>query len=194
MADIEKDSILEFVNDVLNEKFQDGDIDSEIKTVLTKLSNKDLLVASVTPTINANDLSLAYPAGFRAMVSFTLTDQSGVSYDPLIKISHDDYRSFKSNDSGTGRPERYSDFNNTFFLWRPSNAEYDVLMEYYKNHPLDPDNIEFGEMFEEAINAGVTYYKARNKNKQSYGFWKGEWLEAVKEIVQSFPRNPRIVP
>ncbi len=194
MADIEKANILTFVNDALNENFQAGEIDREIKTVLTKMSNRDLLVASVTPTISANDTVLAYPAGFRAMIAFTLIDQSGVSYGPLTKISHDDYRSLKSNDSATGRPDEYSDFNSKFFLWRPSNAEYNTIIEYYKNHPLDPDNIEYGEMFEDAMMSGVTYYKARNKNKQSYGFWQGEWLTALNDIIQSFPRNPRIVP
>lgn len=189
-----KADILTFVNDALNENFQDGEIDSEIKTVLRKMSNKDLLVGSDTETINANDTTMVIPTGHRATFAITLTDTAGVAYEPLVKILHNEYRSLKQENSATGRPENYSEFNGTWFLWRPSNAEYEVLKEYYKDHPADPDNIEFGDEFEEILLSGTTFYKARNKNKQTYAFWKGEFEEALREAVQSFKRDAYIVP
>lgn len=190
-----KADILIFVNDALQENFTADQLDGEIKTVLQKLSDQDLLIGSDETNYPANTVTIAQPAGFRSEITLTPTNAGGVECDPLFALpgGYQEYRTLKSNDAATGIPIAYTLLNKVFYIWRPLAGAYDILIDYYKNHPLDPDNIEFGDEFTDAINAGVTYYKARNKAKRTYmADWKTEWFESLNNRIQSFPRQPNI--
>lgn len=192
---IDKDDILIFVNNALQKSFAVTDIEPEIKTVLQKLSDNDLLIGSDDTNYPANTVTIDQPTGFRSEIALTPTNSGGVECDPLFALpgGYQEYRTLKSNDANRGIPTAYTLFNKVFYIWRPLNTAYDILIDYYKNHPLDPDNIEFGDEFTDCINSGVTYYKARNQALRTYmGDWKIEWFEALSNRIASFPRQPHI--
>lgn len=190
-----KADILIFVNAALNKAFTAAQIEPEIKTVLQKLSDNDLLIGSNDTEYPANTVKINQPTGFRSEIALTPTNAGGVECDPLIALpgGYREYRTLKSNDAATGVPVAYTLLNKVFYIWRPLSGVYDILIDYYKNHALDADNIEFGDEFTDAINSGVTYYKARNQALRTYmGDWKIEWFEALSNRIASFPRQPNI--
>ncbi len=194
-----KAAILIFVNAALNTEFTAAQIEPELRTVLQKLSDNDLLIGSDDTNYPANTVTITQPTGFRSEIALTPTNAAGVENDPLLALpgGYQEYRTLKSNDANTGIPEFYTLLNKVFYIWRPLNAIYNILIDFYKNHALDVDDgdfaIEFGDEFTDAINSGVTYYKARNQALRTYmGDWKIEWFEALANRIASFPRQPHI--
>lgn len=166
MAVITKADIIEDVNENLgnlNLAEDSTELDRAITKTLKDMSKNKLLVGTDdTQTLNNTSTTLAYPTGFREAISITLIDGSGNTKRPLRKLpgGHREYHELRENDSSTGLPEWYSDLNELFHLWRPPNASFTTLIEFYKNHANDPDNIEFDEKFEGVMFAGVTFWKA----------------------------------
>ena len=91
-------------------------------------------------------------------------------------------------------PEGYSEYDDKFYLWRPTNQAATVLIEYYKNHPQDVDNIEFADNFKNAIYAGVTYYLALKHKKTSYvQLWLPIYENAKEKRTDAIVHIPRFV-
>lgn len=195
---IVKADILTFVNAKLQENFAAEDIEFEIQQCLDDLSEEDLLVGTNDEqTLSSGDTTLDEPTGFRALVAITLTvTSSGSEQFPLIalKQGHQQYRALRHNDDSTGIPRWFSNFNGQFFLWRPPNQAFTSLIEYYKNHPQNINDIEFDDNFKNAIYAGATYYVALTHKKISYiAIWSPVYENAKAKRINSIVHQPRFV-
>jgi hypothetical protein len=194
---ITKANILTFVNTALQENFSGTQLDTEIQQVLDDLSDEDLLVGSDdTQTLSSGDLTLNTPTGFRALIAITLTiTSSGSEQYPLQKLKggHQEYRKLRHNDSSSGIPRWFSEFNDLFYLWRPPNQNFSTLIEYYKDHPQDVNTIEFDEgKYKNVIYNGVTYFVAMNRGKITYlNIWKPAYYEEKAKIILEHPPLPR---
>ncbi len=195
---ITKADILTRVNSRLQTSFTGADIETEIQEILDDLSEEDLLVGTDdTQTLTSGDKTLDEPAGFRALVNIVLTiTSSGSEQFPLIglKGGHKEYRELRHNDNSTGIPRWFSNFNGKFYLWRPANQAFTSLIEYYKDHPQDVDNIEVGDNFRNTINAGVTWKKALDQGRTRMIMqWGAIYADAKKKRIDSIPHIPRFV-
>jgi hypothetical protein len=195
---IAKADILTEVNDNLQEEFAAGDIETSIQKCLDDISEEDLLVDSdSSQSLSIGDKTLDLPTGFRAMIAISLTlTGSGSEQYPLIALKggHRQYRELRHNDDSTGIPRYYSEYDDKFYLWRPTNQAATVLIEYYKNHPQDVDNIEFADNFKNAIYAGVTYYLALKHKKTSYvQLWLPIYENAKEKRTDAIVHIPRFV-
>lgn len=197
--------ILTRVNSRLQTAFTTDQLRPLLQEVLDEMSEADLLVSSdATQSLVANDKTLDFPTGYRASISIVLTDSdTNVVGDPLVKLKggHEQYRQLASDDVSNGIPSHYSRFNEKFHLWRTSNANYDALIEFYKNHDIlngDEDDgndvIEFGDIFTTTINAGATYKMAAEKGRtRMINQWFPLYQKALNERSGAFYRQPRIV-
>ena len=177
MAIIVKEDIIEDVNENLRLLLATDSTELDraiIKTLKDMSKNKLLVGTDGTQTLTNTSTTLAYPTGFREAINITLIDGSGNAKRPLRKLTggHREYRELRENDSNTGFTEWYSEFNKLFYLWRPPNQSFTTLIEYYKNHANDPDNIEFDEKFEDVMFAGTTFWKAMALTRtKAIGIW-----------------------
>lgn len=179
-------------------QFSGNDIDVQIQKVLDDLSEEDLLVGTDdSQTLVSGNKTLAYPTGFRAMVSITLTiTSSGSEQFPLIKLQggHEEYRALRHNDDSVGIPRWYSDFNSLFHLWRPANQAFTSLIEFYKDHAQNVNTIEFADNFKNVIYAGATFYLATKLGRtRMINQWGALYLDAKQKRIAAMPRNPHIV-
>ena len=196
---IVKADILTFVNESLQESFSGTDLDFEIQQCLDDMSKEDMLVdTDDSQDLENGDTTLDEPTGFRALVTITLTiTSSGSEQFPLValKQGHQEYRKLRHNDNTVGIPRWFSNFDKQFFLWRPPNQDFTSLIEFYKDHPQDIDNIEFDETkFKNTVYAGSTYYAALRRKKVSYiGIWRPIYEDAKAKDANSIPHIPRFV-
>ena len=163
MAVITKANIIADVNRNLQIAESGTDLDFAINKVLTDMSKRGLLVdKDATQTLVDGSKTLSYPTGFRHAIAITLTDADSNELRPLKKLpgGHSEYRRLRHEDDATGTVGWYSEFNELIYLWRPAGQAYTTLIEYRKNHPKDPDNIEFSTDFENLMFAGATFWKA----------------------------------
>jgi len=193
---ITKANILTRVNERLQTSFTD--IDTQIQEVLDDLSEEDLLIGTdADQTLESGDTTLDEPDGYRAMIAITLTITSSTSEQfPLIKLprGHKHYRELRHNDDSTGIPRWFSHFNGKFYLWRPANQDFTALIEYYKNHPQDVDNIEFDDNYKNVIYAGATFKCALEKGRtRMIQLWGPVYQNAKQKRIDSMVHQPRIV-
>lgn len=193
---IAKADILTEVNDNLQTGL--ADIDKFIQKALDDLSEEDLLVDTDTSqTLVAGGLTLNEPTGFRALVNIVLIiTSSGSEQHPLIALKggHKSYRELRHNDDSTGIPRWFSNFDEQFFLWRPANQAFTTLIEYYKDHPQNVNDIEFGDNFRNAIYAGATFYTSMKFARASaISIWKPMYDDAKRKRVDSIVHVPRFV-
>ncbi len=165
MGVILKKNVIEDVNENLKLGLASDSTELDraiIKTLKDMSKNKLLVGTDAAQTLTSSSTTLAYPTGFREVISITLIDGSGNTKRPLRKLpgGHREYRELRENDANTGLTEWYSDFNKLFHLWRPPNATFTTLIEFYKNHAKDADNIEFTDELEDVMFAGTTFWKA----------------------------------
>lgn len=193
MAVIVKADIIADVNENLQTAFSSTDLDRAIIKTLTDMSNRSLLVGTdEDQSLAAGDGTLDFPTGYRFAIAITLTDASSAVQAPLIPLpgGHNEYRQLTQNDSSTGKPEWFSEFNKQFHLWRATNQAYTVLIEYYKNHAKDAGNIEFETEFENLMFAGATYWKAvAAKRVSSIQIWAPIYANALR--FASLNRKPQ---
>lgn len=193
---ITKANILTQVNARLQTAFTD--IDSQVQEILDDLSEEDLLIGTdATQTLVSGNTTLNEPTGFRALVNIVLTiTSSGSEQFPLIKLKggHKQYRELRHNDDSIGIPRFFSNFNALFYLWRPANQAFTSLIEYYKEHPQDVDNIEFGDNFKNAIYAGATFKVALEAGRtRMIQLWGTVYQDAKQKRIDSMVYVPRIV-
>ena len=176
MGVIVKSDIIADVNDNLKLAFSGTELDRAIIKTLTDMSNRALLVgADSGQTLTSSSLTLDYPTGFRTgSAIITLTNSASQEQRPLIKLpgGHREYRELRRNDTATGNPESYSEFNKKFYLMRPPSEAFTVLIEYRKNHAKDADNIEFTTEFENLMFAGASFWYAMKLGRaKSLAIW-----------------------
>lgn len=199
MAVIVKADIIARVNKRLLTNFAtDGtDLDDEINSVLVDMNKRGLLVdTDSSQTLSDGDLTLNYPTGFRHAIAITLTDANGTPLRPLRKLpgGHAEYRKLRHNDLATGFTEWYSEFNNLIWLWRPASQAYTTLVEFRKNHPKDPDNIEFDTDFENLMSAGATFWHAANIGRTSgIAIWTPIYQNELRWAMLNRKTQPSIV-
>jgi hypothetical protein len=195
---ITKADILTRVNRRLQLQLTAGEIDTEIQETLDDLSEHDLLLdEDSSQTLVSGGETLDHPTGFRAMVALTLTITASSSEQftlQKLKGGHRAYRDLRHNDDSLGIPRWYSDYNGKFYLWRNPNQAFTSLIEYYKDHPQDVENIEFGDMFRNTIYAGVTYRVALEYGRQRMiDTWRPIYLNALQKRIGAREEQPRIV-
>ncbi len=179
MGIITKADIIEDVNEnlQLGLAIDSTELDRAIIKTLQDMSKNKLLVGTDnTQTLTSSSTTLAYPTGFQEVINITLIDGSDNTKRPLRELpgGHKEYRDLRENDAHTGFTEWYSEFNKLFYLWRPPNQSFTTLIEFYKNHAKDPDNIEFTDELEGVMFAGVTFWKATALNRtKSIALWGG---------------------
>lgn len=176
--------------------FSGEQLHKAIQLCLNDLSNENLLTSTdESQSLTSGDLSIAYPTGYKGLVSIILIDSSNVEGKPLIKLpeGHKQYRKLRKNDASTGTTSWYSEFDDKFWLWRPANDSYTPKIEYYRRHPQTPTAILFGEDFRNAIYFGTTYYKAKlRKMTEHAAFWLPDYLAEKNERRAAMPEQPHI--
>ena len=191
-----KTAIIAVVNEALNEGYSGTDLDTAIKLCLNDLTNENVLVGSDDDqTLSDEDEYLDYPTDFKGSPLIVLINSSGVRQAPLKKLSrgHREYLELRDNDSATGEPEWFAEFDNKFWLWRPSNGAYTTEVDYWRKHPQTPGDILFGEEFRNAIYFGTTYFKALLRKKTQYiGIWLPAYLAEKLERVAAAPDQPHV--
>ena len=198
---ITKADILTEVNDNLQTSLTD--IDKFIQKTLDDLSEEDLLVSTdSTQTLVSGGTTLSEPTGFRALIPggiiLTITSSSS-RQAPLEKLprGQKQYNQLRHNDSTTGIPRWFSNFNKLFFLWQPANQAFTSLIEFYKNHPTlsgETGSIEFDDNFKNAIYAGATFYASlKYARTKAISIWKPMYDDAKNKRIDSMPRQPRFV-
>lgn len=151
----------------------------------------------IGPIISNGDLTLDEPVGFRSMIAISLNiNASNSKQEPLIKLpqGHRQYQELRHNDDATGIPRYFSHFNGKFYFWRPPGQDFTALVEYYKNHPQDVDNIEFGDIFRNTIYAGATFKVALEKGRdRMIQLWGTVYQDAKQKRIDSTVFQPHIV-
>lgn len=191
-----KADILTRVNSRL--QLAETNIDAQIQEILDDLSEEDLLEdTDVTQTLVTDSPTLNEPTGFRALIDIVLTiTSSGSEQFPLIPLKRGivQYDQLRHNDNSVGIPRHFANSNGKFFLWRPANQAFSSLIRYYKDHPQDVSNIEFGDNFRNAINAGVTMKVAMDKsNTRMINQWAAIYGDAKQKRIDSIAHIPRFV-
>lgn len=195
---IAKANILTRVNQRLQTNFSGTELDTQIQEILDELSEEDLLVGSdATQTLSSGDTTLNEPSLFRALIAISLTiTSSGSEQYPLVKLKggHKQYRELRHNDDSMGIPRFFSHFNGKFYLWRPPSQGFSSLIEFYKDHAQDVGTIEFGDIFTNVINAGVTWKAALEAGRsRMIGIWGPVYANAKQKRINSTAHQPRIV-
>ena len=148
-------------------------------------------------TLTSGSLTLDEPTGFRALKDIVLTvTATGSEQFPLMSLKRGivEYDQLRHNDNTVGIPRWYANDNGQFFLWRPANQAFSSLIRYYKDHPQDVSNIEFGDIFKNAINAGATMYVAMDKsNTRMINQWAAIYGDAKQKRINSIVHIPRFV-
>ena len=199
LGDIEA-GILAFVNKALRKNYTEGDLDVAILTCLKDLSNHGLLVGTDTSqTLVSGDETLNYPTNFKRLISLILIDGNGNEKSPLTKLrgGHEQYRKLRLNDAAVGTTQRYSEFDEQFFLWRPANQAYTTKIEYFRYHPktaADINNILFLEEFENAIFFGTAFWESfLIKNAEGQARWGPAYTNEKQLRRISMKTDPAIV-
>ncbi len=195
---IVKADILTEVNENLLGGFSAGDITTRIQAILDDLSEEDLLEdTDGTQTLVTDGTTLNEPTDFRALIDIVLTvTATGSEQFPLIALRGGikEYDQLRHNDNSVGIPRWFANSNGKFFLWRPANQAFTSLIRYYKNHPQDVDNIEFGDNFKNAIYAGVTMKMAmKMSNTRMISQWAAIYVDAKQKRIDSIVHIPRFV-
>jgi hypothetical protein len=197
MAFINKDDIIEDVNENLGLNASDTDLDRQINKVLSDLSKKGLLIdTDDTQTLDDGDTTLNWPTGYRSTFNITLTDAGGTEREPLIKLPGGikEYRQKIAHGSTAGIPRWFAEFEGKFYLWGTAGEAYTTLIEFRKNHPKDPNNIEFDTDFENVMFAGVTYWKAAALTRSNaVAIWKPIYDQEMKKVVLDRRNQPSLM-
>ena len=193
---IEKATILVQVNKRL--QLAETDIDVPIQEILDDLSEEDLLEdTDGDQTLVNGSTTLDEPTGFRALIDIVLTvTATGSEQFPLIALKGGikEYDQLRHNDNTVGIPRWFANSNGQFFLWRPANQAFSSLIRYYKDHPQDVDNIEFGDNYKNAIYAGVAMKVAMEKsNTRMINQWAAIYGDAKQKRINSTVHIPRFV-
>ncbi len=200
MAVIAKADILTDVGENLiadSSGFTGTDLDRAINKTLTDMSNRGLLVGTdSTQTLADGDKTLNYPTGFRSAITITLTDLSSNEHFPLVKLpgGHQEYRESIAFGGAIGRPEWFSEFDELIYLYGKADKAYTVLIEFRKNHPKTPNNIEFTDEFENVMFAGVTYWKAvALSRKNAISLWSPVYGNEMRKAVLNRNQQPSVL-
>lgn len=200
MEVIDKADILADVGENLNAditSFTGTSLDRQIIKTLTDMSNKGLLVGTDdTQTLADGDTTLDYPTGFRSAINITLTDTSDNTNYPLIKLpgGHKEYRERIAFGGGLVNPEWFSEFDGKFYLLGQASKSYTTLIEFRKNHPKTPDNIEFTTDFENLMFAGVTFWKAVARGATAkIAVWSPVYANEMRKAILNRKQQPSMM-
>ena len=195
MAVIVKADILTDVNS--NLRLAETDIDAIINKTLSDMSKRGLLIGTdSTQTLIDGSETLNWPTGYRSTFNITLTDASGDAKKPLLKLpgGQKEYRRRIANGSTGGTPKWFSEFEGKFYLFGRAGQAYTTLIEFRKNHPKDPDNIEFDTDFENLMFAGVTFWKAAQLNRiAGVNMWGPIYQNEMRKAVLERRNQPSMM-
>ena len=188
-----KADILTFVNEALEEDLSGTELDLAIELTLTDMSDYNLLVAQAGPeSIAIGDQSITTPTGFREalVVQLTHTDTSKLK-EPLNKLPGGlkEYRELMAESSSNAEPRWWTESDGTFFLYPPANAAYTGLIDFYKDHPEDADNIEYGDEFSNCVRYGTAFHYAMLKTRERYMNIWGPKYDAEKSLRRAVIDN-----
>jgi len=179
-ADIEA-----FINVCMEDGISAASLTEAVKLCLRDISNIGLLVGSeTTQTLESGDLTLDVPDEYKDVLNIQLTDDGDVLQDPLIALSggQEEYRLLMSESNSTNTPEYYSEYDGAFYLYPPPDDDYTTNIEYQKYDDQNPDSIEFGDEFSNALKFGSLYFYAMMKSRERYVALWGPKYEYEKEI------------
>ncbi len=197
---ITRQSILDF----LNKAYQTREViagtmfDVAIQMALDDLSSK---IEILRDTYAASLVSGAYTVNFPSdmmpggLISMRLEDASGNVYSPLVPFKDGlrGYRRLLHQSSSVSRPEAYIEGeDNKWYIWRPANATYTVLVEYYKVHAQDVTTIAFPGACALAVKTGAAYFEGVLRNNDKYkANWGSEYGRHFKDVQGMYPGEPR---
>ena len=195
MAVIVKADILTDVNS--NLRLAETDIDAIINKTLSDMSKRGLLIGTdTTQTLIDGSETLNWPTGYRSTFNITLTDSSGTEREPLIKLPGGikEYRQKIAHGSGGSLPRWFAEFEGKFYLFGPAGQAYTTLIEFRKNHPKDPDNIEFDTDFENLMFAGASFWKAAQLNRiTAVNIWGPIYQNEMRKSVLERRNQPSMM-
>ena len=143
---------------VLNNRLRraETDIDEEIRSALSDLSSKDdFLIKEATRDTEEDVRYYSVPANFKDRLVIKVNDSP-----PLTKKTWGEYQKAIAHATGTGEPEIFALHNDFFWLHPcPGSTTYTMTLYYSIFHPDDLDDIEFPEIFREAVyEATICFY------------------------------------
>ncbi len=190
-------AMIAFVNEALGEEFDSDGLQTALKLTLNELSRFKVLVNTDTSqTLIAGDVSLDEPTGYKSMIALTLNDGTqDLAPLQVVPGGFEQYRDWKEREINVAsEPEWYSPHDDKFFIYPDADKGYTPKIEFYRKHPADDGtDILFPDDVENALMAGVTYYKALLKKKTEYiAIWLPVWLDAKEFFRMSHPPQPAI--
>ena len=168
---ITKEDIEDFINVCMEDGISATSLAEAIKLCLADISNIGLLVGlDASQTLDDEDLTLSVPDRYKDVLDIQLTDDGGSLEEPLIALSggHEEYRRLMAESTTKNTPIYYSEYNGAFYLYPPPKEDYTVNIEYQKYDSQDPDDIEFGDEFSNALKFGSLYFYAMMKSRERY--------------------------
>jgi hypothetical protein len=190
---ITKTDIESFINDCMEDDIASTSLAEAIKLCLRDLSNIGLLQATDS-SIDLDDTTIYFniPTDCKNIETINLTDSSGNKKEPLVAFpgGHSEYLECMADSTSTSTPEYYSESQGKVYLYPPSDDDYDVVVEYQKYDNQDPDNIEFGGEFSNALKFGSLYFYAMMKGRERYVSLWGQKYEVEKEFRRLNLKKP----
>ena len=197
MVMIVKADIVADVNDNLLLNGGADSLDRFINKTLSDMSKKGLLIGTDdTQTLVDGSTTLKWPTVYRSKFNITLTDSSGTEREPLIKLpgGHKEYRQKIAHGSTGGIPRWFSEFEGKFYLWGKSGEAFTTLIEFRKNHPKDPNSIEFDTDFENLMFAGVSFWKAAQLSRTAaINIWGPVYQNEMRKAVLDRRNQPSMM-
>jgi hypothetical protein len=173
--------------------------DQALQMVLDDLSSKIEIIRAIddTQSLAVEEYALAYPTGLMpgGLISITLTDAAGLSYEPLEPFSRGlrDYRALLQNNGSVGQPDSYIEAeDDQWYVWRPANQTFTVLIEYYRTHPQDLETILLPDSCMMAVKVGTAYFEAvLRRNSEYQATWGPHYAREFQAVQGMYPGQPR---
>ncbi len=197
---ITRQSILDFLNKAYHENvlLAGTTFDVAIQMALDDITSKiEVLRDTYAAALVSGDYTINHPSDLMpgGLISITLTDAGGYAYDPLTPFPRGlrDYRQAIRQNNTVGRPIAYVEGEDAkWYLWRPADGAYDVLVEYYKLHAQDVTTIALPGVCALALKTGAAYFEATlRRNPQYQATWTPQYSRAFKDLRAMYPGEPR---
>lgn len=189
-----KADVLTFVNSVLARS--ETDIDAQIISVINDLRFLNLLEAQdLTKTLSDGSTYFDEPTGFKSPISIVLNDGS-TNLAPLLPMpgGYKGYRDAMEEvvvgDEST--PEYYARFAGKIYVYPTADQDYTSIIDFYKKHALDADNIEYNDDFTSCFKFGAAYYVAMKRGLSRYiAIWQPAYASQIQTLILVNPGHPR---
>lgn len=186
-----KAQLLTSVKDAL-ERQDEGNIDSQIRRVLQKVSARGDFLADIKDTdlIDPDIISIDVPDYFKKIKNITLENTvTGYMSPALVQIPFQDYVNAAVR-TGLSLPTMFAIDNRVIYFLPQASTEYKVIINYFKYHPNDVDDIEFDDRFLNVLESGSVFEVARKYGlTEQINLWKQSYDEDLRTAM-SYSMSP----